>query len=168
MNKLSFVKITSSHLLSYWADEKFGWAISPTADFFAGQIDTGNFEAWTAQINGEIVGELHLARSLSDRDFADGEARCYVCDFRVKQSLRGQGIGTALLRYVIQRAEILGFREVSIGVDENHEANLRLYLREGFTEKIKTTLLDPCNIGADGKPCPDSFLLLVKPLYSEQ
>lgn len=164
MIELTFSRESASQMLTYWADEGFGWAISPTADFFAENIRSGNFEFWTAQAQGRILGELYLVRRLADRDFADGEGRCYLCAFRVTPSMRGQGIGSALLSHVLRRAASLGFREATIGVDEAETANLRLYRRFGFTQSVKQAQADPCNILPDGRPCPDCFLLLSRPL----
>ena len=141
--------------------------LSPAADFAAKEIDCGNMEAWTAQCGENITALLLLVKALPDRDFADGEGRCYLWGFRVTPALRGRGIGTALLRRVLARAEELGFREAAIGVEEREGANLRLYRREGFTERIKTALYDPCTPMPGGRPCEDSFLLLVRALYGE-
>jgi len=166
--KLIFKPETSDRMYAYWADEGFGWAVSPTADFFAREIDRGNIEFWTVQTtDGRIVGELHLVHALSDRDFADGESRCYLCDFRVTETLRGQGIGSQLLTRVLERAIECGYREATIGVFEEEEQNVRLYRRFGFKTLIKTTEYDPCNLTADGKFVPDHFWLLSKPLYTE-
>ena len=151
-------------MLAYWADEGFGWTISPTADYFAEQIRAGNFEFWTAQIGGSIVGEVQLVRQLSDPDFADGKNRCYLCALRVTPRLRGQGIGSALLSHVLARAQALGFREATIGVEASEARNLRLYRRFGFTQTVKQAQSDPCDILPDGRPCPCRFLLLCKPL----
>ena len=167
MQKLTFSKISSARLLSCWADEGIGWMLSPAAEFAAREIDGGNMEAWTAQCGEEITALLLLVKALPDRDFADGEGRCYLWGFRVTPALRGQGIGTALLRRVLARARELGFREASIGVEEREEANLRLYRREGFTKPVKTALYDPCTPMPDGRPCEDNFLLLVRTLYEE-
>ena len=164
MHALTFSRESASRMLAYWADEGFGWMISPTADFFAENIRTGNFEFWTAQTDGKIAGELYLAKNLPDRDFADGEGRCYLCAFRVTPLMRGQGIGSALLSLVLARAAGLGFREASIGVVETQMQNLRLYRRFGFAQAIKQARFDPCNILPDGRPCQDHFLLLCRPL----
>lgn len=167
MQNFTFSKISSTHLLSCWADEGIGWMLSPAVEFAAREIDDGNMEAWTAQCGEEITALLLLVKVLSDRDFADGEGRCYLWGFRVTPAFRGQGIGTALLRRVLVRAKELGFREATIGVEEREEANMRLYRREGFTEFVKTALYDPCTPMPDGRPCEDNYLLLVRALYVE-
>ena len=162
METLAFIRETAARMYAHWADENFGWTISPTADFFAENIDSGNFEFWTAQENGRILCELYLVKVLEDPDFADGHARCYLCAFRTVAERRGQGIGSKLLAHVLARAESLGFREVTIGVEEREEANVRLYRRFGFTKTVKQAHFDPCNRMPDGRPCPDRFLLLLK------
>ena len=150
-------------MYAHWADEGFGWTISPTAEFFAENIDSGNIEFWTAQTpEGRLLGELYLVRALEDTDFADGKTRCYLCAFRTVKAYRGQGIGSRLMETVLERAKALGFSEVTIGVDEQEEQNVRLYRRFGFTKKVKQARFDPCNRMPDGRPCPDDFALFVK------
>lgn len=45
---------------------------------------------------------------------------------------RGQGIGTMLLRKLVQQATLDGFKGLSISVTKGNPA-LRLYVREGFS-----------------------------------
>ena len=167
MKDLVFSRIGAAQLLSLLADDGSGWTMLPTARFAAQGIDGGSIEAWTARKGGRICARLLLARRLADRDFADGQSRCYLYCFTVEPALRGQGIGTALLRHVLDRAASLGFREACIGVSQDKPENMRLYRREGFTKLVKTASYDPCTPLPDGTPCPDSFLLLSRPLYEE-
>lgn len=165
MIPLDFIRESSARMYAHWTDENFGWTVSPTAEFFADNIDRGNFEFWTAQSDGRLLCELYLVRALDeDPDFADGVTRCYLCAFRTVKPYRGQGIGSRLMEVVLDRARALGFAEATIGVDEREEANMRLYARFGFTRRIKQARFDPCGRMPDGRPCPDDFLLLGKPL----
>jgi phosphinothricin acetyltransferase len=47
-------------------------------------------------------------------------------------NLRGQGVGTALLRELVQRAALLGKHSVIAGVDSENIASLRFLERAGF------------------------------------
>ena len=167
MKDLEFSRIGSQQLLSLLADDGSGWTMLPAAYFAAQGIDGGSIEAWTARTDGGICARLLLALRLPDRNFADGQSRCYLYCFAVEPSLRGQGIGTALLRHVLERAANLGFREACVGVSQDRPENIRLYRREGFTRLVKTASYDPCTPLPDGTPCPDSFLLLSRPIYEE-
>ncbi len=165
MIPLVFIRESAARMYTHWADENFGWAITPTAEYFAENIDSGNMEFWTAQTpEGRLLCELYLVRALEDADFADGEKRCYLCAFRTVKAFRGQGIGSRLMEVVLDRARALGFSEATIGVEEREEQNIRLYRRFGFTGLVKLAELDPCDRMPDGRPCEARFLLLRKPL----
>lgn len=108
---------------------------------------------------------MYLFHKLEDADFCDGEATAYPCAFRMREDLRGKGYGTKPLTHVIERARANGWKYLTIGVDENETANLRLHTRMGFTEKIKFCQTDPCDHDENMQPCPAvGFTLLRKAL----
>ena len=57
----------------------------------------------------------------------------------VKKDCRRQGIGRSLVEHVIERAQQMGLQELSIGVDLDNFAALRLYAKAGFDR-----ILDVC------------------------
>ncbi|HAV35433.1 MAG TPA: GNAT family N-acetyltransferase, partial [Massilia sp.] len=61
-----------------------------------------------------------------------GAAEIRVIDIALLAQYRGQGIGTTLLRSLLDEAR-RGARRVTIHVEENNPA-LALYLRLGFTQ----------------------------------
>ncbi|MEG2917910.1 MAG: GNAT family N-acetyltransferase [Clostridium sp.] len=102
---------------------------------------------------------------LSDSEFADGIHTAYLCAFRIIKELRGQGYGTKLIDTVLEHIKELGFKAVTIGVDETETDNLRLYKRIGFTQKIKDSFSDPCNVDDNQIPnACEKFWLLKKQL----
>jgi ribosomal protein S18 acetylase RimI-like enzyme len=74
-------------------------------------------------VDGEPVGRLDVAR---------GEREIAVLDISLLPEHRGRGIGTALLRDVLDEAAVAGKR-VRVHVERSNPA-LRLYRRLGFTE----------------------------------
>ena len=157
-------KATDQEMLSLWGC-KDADRVSPTALFFAKNISSGNAEFWTLNDNDQIIGELYIFWELSDKDFADGKNRAYLCAFRIKSEYRGKGHGSFLLKEVLEYIREKGVQTVTIGVDETEEHNIRLYRRFGFTKKIKDCFEDPCNVDSQMKPkaCP-CFWLLAKSL----
>ena len=77
---------------------------SPTARFNCENIRRGSATLFVWDRGGALAGELYLFRSLSDPDFADGKKRAYLCALRVREDLRGRGLGTALMEHVIAQA----------------------------------------------------------------
>jgi ribosomal protein S18 acetylase RimI-like enzyme len=74
-------------------------------------------------VRGEPVGRLDVAR---------GEHEIAVLDISLLPEYRGRGIGTALLREVLDEAAAAGKR-VRVHVERSNRA-LRLYRRLGFSE----------------------------------
>jgi ribosomal protein S18 acetylase RimI-like enzyme len=56
----------------------------------------------------------------------------YVISLAVTPERRGQGIGSALLRRVVEEALESGLRSVSLDVAVRNDGAIRFYLREGF------------------------------------
>ena len=136
-----------------------------TTRFFYDNIKNGNAQFWTLNKNNQIIGELYAFKKLSDNEFADGTYTVYLCAFRIIKELRGQGFGTKLLETVLDNMKDMGLKIATIGVDETETNNIRLYKKMGFTEKVKDSFVDPCNVDENQMPktC-DKFWLLRKNL----
>lgn len=137
------------------------WYKFNTTEFFMENLKAGNAEFWTIEDQGCLIGELYLFKHLSDHDFADGSSTAYLYGFYIEDGMRGKGLGTMLLNRVIQRLSELGFRYATIGVEPREQANVRLYKRMGFTEKIKTSQLNLCDVDENFFPTqyPEYWLL---------
>lgn len=146
-------------LLNLWQETEK--SMEPTTRFFYDNIKNGNAEFWTCNDDNQIVGEIYVFKKLSDNEFADGIHRAYLCAFRIIKELRGQGLGTKLLTTVLEHIKNMGFEIATIGVDETETDNIRLYKRIGFTEKIKDSFVDPCNLDENQMPnsCEKFWLL---------
>ena len=152
---------TSGEMLSLWEYNSYEEA-SPTACFFAENIDSGNAVFWTIEEEGELIGELYVFFNLEDKDFADGKTTAYLCAFRIKKEYRGKGLGSRLMEHALKDLRERGFKTATIGVDSTEEANTRLYHRLGFTEKIKDCFEDPCDVDEDMRPKACECYLLLK------
>ena len=73
------------------------------------------------EIDGEAAGRLYVAR---------GESEARIVDVALLPAWRGQGVGTALLRGLMDEAAAAG-KFVTIHVEQTNPA-MRLYLRLGF------------------------------------
>ncbi len=130
------------------------WYKQYTFEFMADRIRNNQAEFWTIEMDDRLVCELYAFFELDDKDFADGKTTAYLCAFRVAQALRGKGLGTKLVRKVLERLSDLGFSYATIGVEPGEIANVRLYDKLGFTEKVKTLSVDPCDVDSEFKPAP--------------
>jgi ribosomal protein S18 acetylase RimI-like enzyme len=137
-------------------------AMRPNTAFFYENIKNNNAQFWAYDKDGKLAGELYVFKSLDDTDFADGKDKAYLCAFQISKDLRGQGYGTKLISHVINHLKNEGIKTVTIGVDETEEANVRLYHKLGFLEKIKDCYTDPCDVDENMQPKPCSKFWLLK------
>jgi len=147
-------KATYGEFLSYWRDAD--WARPQ----FGAHFLRDKMEFWYAKVDDTVVGRIYFFKNLSDPDIADGYSRGYICNLHVLREYRGHGIGTALIETIKSRAKEISFTHVTLGVDEQELANVRLYHRLGFTEKIKECHYDPVCRNADGNYEDNHFTLI--------
>ena len=140
----------------YWRDAT--WA-EPQ---FAAYLEAGKAEFWYARIGLRVVGRIYLFHELPDTDAADGTKRAYLCNLHVLKRYRGRGIGSALLERMASRARELNFSELSIGVEDENAANLRLYQRMGYVNTIKRCTEDLVCVKDDGNPATCGAYLLMR------
>lgn len=141
------------------------WYKFYTSDFFAENIQRENAEFWAIEHHTRLIGELYLFKELNDHDFADGSTTAYLYGFRMEELMQGKGLGTMLMNRVLHRLKELNFNYVTIGVEPDQEANIRLYKRMGFTEKIKTITENPCDVDENFMPANGpAYILLRKAL----
>ena len=158
-------KATAEEMLTLWGYEDIDSA-SPTTRFFYRSIAERNAVFWVLDHHSELIGELYAFLDLEDKDFADGNNTAYLCAFRVKPEYRGRGLGTSLMEKALEELKKAGFHKATIGVESNEQANILLYSRLGFSEKIKDCHYDPCGLDENMQPLyeEDAWWLLAKEL----
>lgn len=108
----------------------------PLADKWLDEIKSGNRLVYIYKINGEFIGEGALVFDTGDSDYTVSDKRVYVSRMIVKKEYRNRGIGSEILKYLIDKAVEMGFNEMTIGVDKDNVNALRLYKKYGFTEVL--------------------------------
>lgn len=141
-----------------WAwDFENEWQRNAQKDYIKG-IQEGTQEFWVIEEGDQILGEFHVYwTKASDPEEADGKKRAYLSAFRIHPDYRGQGLGTKLMKRVIERIKAKGFTEVTIGAYKHEPEIQKLYQKWGFTELIKEAIEET----TEGKP---SYLLFMKRL----
>ncbi|HEU0296360.1 MAG TPA: GNAT family N-acetyltransferase [Anaerolineales bacterium] len=95
------------------------------------QIDRDvNHELIVAERNGDVMGTLHLMflPSLSYQ----GGLRAQIESVRVDQSQRGQGFGSEMMKWTIERARRRGAHIVQLTTHRSRQEAHRFYERLGF------------------------------------
>lgn len=108
----------------------------PLAETWRKEIEAGNRIVFIYKINGEFIGEGALVLNTGDSDYTIPEKRVYVSRMIVKKEYRNKGIGSEILKFLIEKAKEMGFSEMTIGVDKANVNALHLYRKYGFTEVL--------------------------------
>lgn len=138
-----------------------------TQNYFVDGIKNGNIEFWVVEDENtkEPIGELHIFWDSEDKDEANGIDRAYLCAFRIDREYQGEGLGSKLMKKVIERVKEKSFKEVTIGVDDNADKLIKMYNSWGFEKHVKTKTIDHHNIDLKGNPKKeDPFRIYLKKL----
>ncbi len=100
-------------------------------------IDSGAFSIYLLFEGNELVGELHVTWRSDDPLAAMDGRRAYLSAFRIREDRQGRGYGQHLLRGVIAAIEERGYREITIGVEDDNLRAKHLYAKFGFTDFLE-------------------------------
>ena len=92
----------------------------------------GYVQCWLAYADGKPVGLavcFELFATFKGREFIN------IHDLVVTSSMRGQGVGTAMLAAIEQEARQSGACKVTLEVEEGNTEAASLYRKNGFSEK---------------------------------
>jgi GNAT superfamily N-acetyltransferase len=89
-----------------------------------------NHELIVAELNGEVIGTLHLM-FLPSVSFQGG-LRAQVESVRVDKPYQSKGIGSEMMRWTIERAKGRGAHVVQLTTHKSREDAHRFYERLGF------------------------------------
>lgn len=99
-------------------------------------IDSGDFSIYLLFDGDDLIGELHVTwRSEDPLASIDGQ-RAYLSAYRIRDDRQGRGLGQYLLRGMIDAIEARGYREITIGVEDDNLRAKHLYRKFGFTEFV--------------------------------
>ncbi|MCL1631488.1 GNAT family N-acetyltransferase [Sporolactobacillus sp. CPB3-1] len=118
-----------SQCIAIW-DQKIPQSL---ADRFYAQLVNGNRRTFVYIRDGAFCGEISLVFDMQDPDYTIKGRRVYLSRLMVKKSERHQGIGSALVDFLIDYARRSGYQELSVGVDLDNTIAQHLYTKKGFT-----------------------------------
>jgi len=100
-------------------------------DWYA-QLCDGTRVTFVMRDGDAFVGEVSLVFDNDDPVYTIPDMRVYLSRLVVKDTYRRQGIGTKLCEYLFAYAKERDYSELSLGVDLDNYAALRLYFELGF------------------------------------
>jgi ribosomal protein S18 acetylase RimI-like enzyme len=86
-------------------------------------------ELIVSELNGEVVGFIHQIFVL---DPFHGGLNSYIVNLFVEESCRNLGIGSKLVKKVLENAEKKGVIEVHVDTEEDNVSAIRFYEKHGF------------------------------------
>lgn len=111
------------------------WDMDQQADLamqFYQELLIGNRVTYVFQVGDKYVGEISIVFNMNDSDYTIEKQRLYLSRLIVKHEYRRKGIGKELVDFAIKTAKRMGYSELSIGVDLDNYAALKLYFNAGF------------------------------------
>jgi phosphinothricin acetyltransferase len=107
----------------------FGEEPTSAADWLRDWHEARNHYPWLVAARGDVVAGLAYARRFNARAAYDWTAEVSVY---IRDGLRGQGIGSALYRRLLDIVDAQGYRCLIAGITLPNEASVRLHESLGF------------------------------------
>ena len=99
-------------------------------------ITEGKIDIFGLFYDNRLIGEIHAAYAHNDERFAVKNKRAYLFAFRIHKDFQGKGYGQLLINKAISILEEKGYREFTIGVEDDNETAIHIYSKLGFTQLI--------------------------------
>lgn len=103
---------------------------------FLAELESGNRQTFVYTENGAFIGEVSLVFESGDPQYTIPGQRVYLSHMVVQKERRRQGLGAQLMGFLLEYAEMLGYREIALGVDADNVAARKFYAKFGFTEVL--------------------------------
>ena len=104
---------------------------------FRERIDKGQAITFGVILDGEPVGEGTLELNTGKSPLlCDGKTNAYLSALRIREEFQGQGHISRLVRAMEDHARGLGFRTITIGVEEEETRNRAIYTHWGYVDPI--------------------------------
>ena len=100
------------------------------------KIENGEIDVFCLYIEDRLIGELRTVYTHKDSRFAIMGKKAYLYALRIHKDFQGNGYGKHLLNEVINLLCEKGYREFTIGVEEDNKPALHLYSKLGFSELV--------------------------------
>ncbi len=99
-------------------------------------IENGIIDIFALFYNDKLIGELHVKYDNEDKDFAEKGKRAYLFAIRIHKDYQGKGLGSYLLKTVIDKLNANGYHELTVGVEDDNIRARYMYEKQGFVQPI--------------------------------
>lgn len=122
-NKIEFEAMNMSHISSIAEIERQCFSKPWSENAIAAELSNDTAYFYVAKAGGETVGYIGMHCAADE---------CYVANVGVAQNYRGEGIGSSLVNYAIERAREMKMSFISLEVRPSNETAVKIYERFGF------------------------------------
>ena len=101
------------------------------------EFENNEIDVYVIEENEKFIGELtvnYISHDLLSETIP--KIRVYLEAFRIDKKYQGKGLGKKLIEYTISDLKEKGFKEFTIGVEEDNERAKHIYFKYGFTKAI--------------------------------
>lgn len=99
-------------------------------------IQNGIIDIFVLYKNDVLIGELHVMYESNDENYAVRGRRAYMFAFRVREDFQNKGYGTYFLKNVLAILNEIGYREFTVGVEDDNFRAFHMYQALGFNELL--------------------------------
>ncbi len=104
---------------------------------FRERIDRGQAITFCVVLDGDPVGEGTLELNTGkDSRLCDGKNNAYLAALRIRKEFEGQGHISRLVKMMEDRARVLGYQRITIGVEAQETRNRAIYTHWGYVNLI--------------------------------
>lgn len=99
-------------------------------------IRNGIIDIFVLYDDNVLIGELHAMYECDDKNYAVRNSRAYIFAFRIREGYQNKGYGTHFLKSVLSLLEEKGYREFTVGAEDDNLRALHIYQTLGFNEFV--------------------------------
>ena len=99
-------------------------------------IQNGVIDIFVLYEKDVLIGELHVMYESDDENYAVRGRRAYMFAYRVREDFQNKGYGTYLLKNVLAILKENGYREFTVGVEDDNFRAIHMYQTLGFNELL--------------------------------
>ena len=101
------------------------------------EFENNEIDVYVIEENEKFIGEItvnYINHDLETETIPN--IRVYFEAYRINENYQGKGLGQKLMEYVINDLKQKGYKEFTIGVEDDNEKAKHIYFKYGFTKAI--------------------------------
>ena len=101
------------------------------------KILAGIQDIYVLENENDIIGEVTIIYNDTHEEFTIEGKRVYMEALRIEESSQGKGYGQYFINSVIENIRNQGYKEITIGVEDDNISAKHIYSKLGFTDYVR-------------------------------